>query len=124
MLPPFCKGSRRGEHRIYHCELAKLLEEQRALAIEPIKNLSRNGVTGEVILFPGVASDCEGTLERKFIAGKEKYSSLGAIAHSSVAGEREETLQAPAATLDSLTARYSLDPGFLKKSNVEGWNFS
>ncbi len=103
------------------------LTSGKVLAVEPTDNaqlrlrdnLARNGVAGRVIVFPGVATDHDGTEEITFIDGREEYSTLGVLAHPSVAGEVRQFQQVNAATLDALVAKHELSPGFMK-IDVEG----
>jgi len=111
----------------YTTLLARRLAARRVLAIEPTRNalaklhanIARNGVKERVIVFEGVAADRDGVLEINTIAGKEEYSSLGAVAHPSVDGEERSTEHVASATIDSLVQRHGLEPG-LVKIDVEG----
>jgi FkbM family methyltransferase len=111
----------------YTTLLARKLAARRVLAIEPTRNalvklhgnLARNAVEDRVIVFEGVASDREGTLEINTVAGKEEYSSLGALSHPSVDGEERRTERVASATIDGLVLRHGLVPGFIK-IDVEG----
>jgi len=108
-------------------KFAKLIARQKVLAVEPTENalrflrdnLRRNEVDNRVTVFPGVASDKEGSVELNFIAGKEEYSSIGVIAHPSVAGQNQDLIKVSAKTLDSLAEENSISAGFLKV-DVEG----
>lgn len=107
--------------------MARRLPSRRVLAIEPTanalaklrSNIDRNGIGARTIVFEGIASDREGTRTLHTVAGKEEYSSLGALAHPSIAGQRFEEKQVRATTIDALVASHRLDPGFIK-IDVEG----
>ena len=108
-------------------KIAKHLQQGRVLAVEPTRNalirlkdnIARNGVSDKVLIFEGVATNREGHENINFIEGNEEYSTLGVLSHPSVSGETTDTQQVDAATLDSLTRKLGLDPGFLKV-DVEG----
>jgi len=101
---------------------------QRVLAIEPTDgalhrlraNIVRNGVLKKVLLFEGVASSESGTTTINIIEGKEEYSSVGKIVHPSVEGLAHTETVVESSTLDALSARFQLDPGFVKV-DAEGW---
>jgi len=100
---------------------------RRVLAVEPMpaalgrlrKNIERNGVTPNVVVFEGVVSNAEGTVTIFSVPGLEEYSSLGAMAHPSIAGMPLEARQVTARTLDQVVDEHGLDCGFLK-IDVEG----
>jgi len=102
--------------------------EHRVLAIEPTDralhrlraNIVRNDVLKKVLLFEGVASSESGTTAINVIKGKEEYSSVGKIVHPSVEGMAHTETVVESSTLDALTARFQLDPGFVKV-DAEGW---
>lgn len=112
---------------LFTVKFAKLIDQARVLAIEPTDNallrlkdnITRNAVGERVILFQGVATDHDGSEEINYIDGREEYSTLGVLAHPSVAGESQQTKQVHAATLDALVAQHGLSPGFMK-IDVEG----
>jgi FkbM family methyltransferase len=108
-------------------KLAKRLNHGRVLAVEPTSNallrlranVESNGVSGQVVIFAGVAANTDGSTEISFIEGNEEYSTIGVLAHPSVTGAITKTLNVKAATLDTLVKLHDLDPGFLK-IDVEG----
>lgn len=111
----------------YTVMFARSIAHARVLSIEPTKNAIRrlrrniemNGVADKVEIYEGVASNIEGLAEIKTVAGKEEYSSLGAMDYPSIANE-DWTLEAvTGATLDRLAEDMALNPGFLK-IDVEG----
>lgn len=96
--------------------------ERRVLAIEPIpaalsclrRNLARNSVSQAVILFEGVASEQDGEYEIHTIAGREEYSSLGAIVHPAAVGQSFQTLKVKGIRVDDLVEQHNLSPGLIK----------
>jgi FkbM family methyltransferase len=111
----------------YTILMARTLPKRRVLAVEPMpnsvarlkRNIFLNGVSSSVIVFEGVASDQPGWVEIKSVAGLEEYSSLGAMEHPSIVGQRTETHRVAALKLDQLVEEHKLDCGFLKV-DVEG----
>jgi FkbM family methyltransferase len=95
---------------------------KKVLAIEPtplahrylIRNLERNQVLDSVILYEGLAAEKTGPYTLNIIPGKEEYSSQGKIVHTSVAGEKFETMRILGERIDTLVERYGLHPGFIK----------
>lgn len=112
---------------LYTNLMARQLRGGRVLAIEPAanalaklrSNVKRNGIEAHTLIFEGVASDRECMRTLKIVAGKEEYSSVGTLAHPSVADERVETVDVQSTTIDALVRRHALDPGFIK-IDVEG----
>lgn len=117
-------GANVGFHTVM---FSKAVAGRRVLAVEPMpaavgrlrKNIERNGVTSKVVVFEGVVSNAEGTVTINSVPGLEEYSSLGVMAHPSIAGMSIETRQVTARTLDQLIEEHGLDCGFLK-IDVEG----
>lgn len=112
----------------FHAVLfARRLRTGTVLSVEPTpralnrlrRNLERNGVSVRVSIFEGVASSEPGEVQIHTIAGREEYSSLGAMSHPSISGATTETLTVSATTVDDLVAQRSLRPGFMK-IDVEG----
>ena len=97
-------------------------EPHKILAVEPVplaqyylrRNIVRNGVGASVIIFDGLVTDKTGDYELNVIPGKEEYSSLGNIVHSSTSGEKYQAIMVKGETVDNLVARFSLHPGFVK----------
>ncbi|MEW6094736.1 MAG: FkbM family methyltransferase [Chloroflexota bacterium] len=95
---------------------------QKVLAVEPTplaqyylrRNIERNGVGNMVIVFDGLVTEKPGSYELHLIPGKEEYSSLGDIVHKSTTGEQSRIIQVLGETMDNLTARYRIHPGFVK----------
>ena len=107
---------------------AKLISNSnKVLSIEPTKNalnhlyvnIGQNSVQDKVNVFEGVASNKAGSVEIKTIPGKEEYSSLGMMAHSSISKDEYVVEDVRASTIDELVSTYSLNPGFIKV-DVEG----
>lgn len=106
----------------YSVFFAKKLKTGRVLSVEPTgkalgrlkKNLLLNEVSGRVKIFEGVVSDRSGTVEIKTIAGKEEYSSIGEMAHPSIASTKWQTENVASITMADLVEREHLDPGFIK----------
>jgi FkbM family methyltransferase len=94
----------------------------RVLAIEPTpgalkylrRNIARNNVEAKVLLFEGVAASRSGEARINVISGMEEYSSLGGLAHPATKGRDYQQLSVPADTIDSLTEKFALKPGFIK----------
>jgi FkbM family methyltransferase len=94
----------------------------RVLAIEPTplaqhylrRNIDRNGVSSSVINFEGLVAAEPGRFDLNVISGKEEYSSLGNIVHSSTAGQGTRKISVTGETVDNLVERYHLRPGFIK----------
>lgn len=99
-----------------------LSPSQRVLGIEPApgalqylrRNLASHDRTDDVLLFEGVAAQYSGEFNINIIRGKEEYSSLGDIVHPSVKGTAPLRLAVPGDTIDNLTQRFGLKPGFIK----------
>ena len=111
----------------YTIMFAKNLQSGKVLAIEPTpnamsrlqKNIQLNGVQNKTIVFDGVASQQTGLENINVVVNKEEYSSMGHIQHPCVRGMKYKTLTVASATIDDLTERFMLDPGFMK-IDVEG----
>lgn len=104
-----------------------IADNRRVLAIEPtetaygklLTNIDRNGVASRTLLFKGLASNKSGMSDIKAVPGKEEYSTMGELAHPSIADEHYVTQTVPMSTIDELVAQNSLEPGFMKV-DVEG----
>jgi FkbM family methyltransferase len=136
-LIPFCRrflapgrdvidvGANVGFYSVFFARLIQ--DSQKVLSVEPTtsalkrlyRNLQRNDVEDRVIVYEGVASNCEETIQINVIEGKEEYSTVGKVKHPSVTGLTYTTQEVKSAMLDTLVAKYSLDPGFIK-IDVEG----
>lgn len=112
---------------LYTVLFAKSLRGRRILSVEPIpdavsrlrRNIQLNGIHNSVIVFAGAAADHSGAIEINTIAEREEYSSVGAMAHPSIAGATYLTITVPCSSIDALTVNNDLDPGFIK-IDVEG----
>lgn len=112
---------------LFSIKCASLLPANKVVAVEPTpnalgrlrKNIVRNGFEDRIRVFAGVASDREGTVDINFIPGKEEYSTVGTLAHPSVAGLSTTSVKVEALPLDLIVSRYDIDPGFIK-IDVEG----
>ena len=112
---------------LYTNLMVRQLKAGRVLAIEPAANAlaklranaKRNGIEARTLVFEGVASDRECTRALKIVAGKEEYSSVGTLAHPSIANEEFESRNVRSTTIDALVLEHALDPGFIK-IDVEG----
>lgn len=112
---------------LFSVKCASLLPDNKVVAVEPTpnalrllrKNISRNGFEGRIEIFAGVVNDQEGTVDINFIPGKEEYSTMGKLAHPSVAGLSTTIMKVEALSLDTIVSRYNIDPGFIK-IDVEG----
>lgn len=111
----------------YTVLLAKSIVNGKVLSIEPTKNaLSRlykniqlNCVEDNVVVFEGVVSNHVGVVEIKTIDGMEEFSSLGEMKHPVISASKFVLEEVVSTTIDELTSRYGLNPGFLKL-DVEG----
>jgi FkbM family methyltransferase len=100
----------------------RLKASRKVLAIEPTplaqhylrRNIERNGVSSSVINFEGLVTERPGRYELNIIPGKEEYSSLGRIVHSSTAGQESQKISVIGETVDNLVEHYHLRPGFIK----------
>ncbi len=100
----------------------RLKASRKVLAIEPTplaqhylrRNIERNDVGSSVINFEGLVTERPGLYELNIIPGKEEYSSLGKIVHSSTAGQETRKISVIGETVDDLVERYHLHPGFIK----------
>ena len=101
--------------------------DRRVLAVEPNPealrrlrtNIERNSIAERVIVFEGVAGAAPGVAELHVIDGMEEYSSVGAIAHASVARKATRTIPVAVETIDRLVEIHRLQPGLIK-IDVEG----
>ena len=111
----------------YSVLCAKNIERKKVLAVEPApeaierlrRNIHLNNVADKVEIFTGVISNREGMTEIKIVRGREEYSSIGVMAHPSIANADWITEKVASTTLDALVEEKSLDPGFIKL-DVEG----
>jgi FkbM family methyltransferase len=105
----------------------KHLTSGRVLAAEPTssafkrlqENVGANRVADRVILFNGAVSDAERLATMHVVPGREEYSSVGEVAHPSVAGEATSAEQVGAKSIDQLVREHGLKPA-LMKIDVEG----
>lgn len=105
----------------------RLEGKNRVLSVEPTpnaiarlrRNIELNEVCSVVIVYEGAVSDHSGTTGINLVLGKEEYSSLGQMMHLGPAGESCTTASVACTTVDQLTEKHSLDPGFVK-IDVEG----
>jgi len=112
-------GANIGFHTVL---FAKRLPRRRVLSVEPTRaaltrlrrNIALNGVESNVCVFEGAASDASRQMEIKTIPGLEEYSTLGELAHPSVAGAAYVTEFVEARKLDQLADERQLDCGFIK----------
>ena len=111
--------------------MASLLNvDNNVLAIEPtenaykylLSNTLRNGNDKKVIGYNGIVSDKPGDYKLNFIEGKEEYSSIGEISHSSVLNNVSKSVDVKGETIDNLVNSYKLIPGILV-IDVEGAEF-
>jgi FkbM family methyltransferase len=94
----------------------------RVLAIEPTpgalkylrRNIEINNLAAKILLFEGVAAEHLGKAQINVINGMEEYSSLGNMVHPSIKRRDYQQLSVPSDTIDSLTERFALSPGFIK----------
>jgi FkbM family methyltransferase len=94
----------------------------RVLAIEPTpgalnylkRNIKRNNIEAGVVLFEGVAARQRGEATINVIHGMEEYSSLANMVHPATKGKDYQQLSVPAETIDGLTEKFVLKPGFIK----------
>jgi len=95
---------------------------RRVLAIEPTPaacrllraNVTRNGCDDRVVIFEGVAARSPGNCLLNHIPGKEEYSSTGILVHPSIAGSESTQIRVAGDTVDNLTERFGIEPGFIK----------
>jgi len=94
----------------------------RVLAVEPTplaqqylrRNIARNSVADKVVVYEGLVAEKPGSYELNVIPGKEEYSSLGNIVHTSISGEKFQAIKVNGETVDNLVTRFGLHPGFVK----------
>ena len=106
---------------------AKGLTTGRVLAAEPSSaafsrlsgNVVGNGVSHRVILYNGLVAHENSTSTFNVVPGREEYSSMGEVAHPSVAGDQINVEILPTKTLDALVAEHGLRPALIKV-DVEG----
>lgn len=97
-----------------------LAPSSKLLAVEPTPrasdllkaNLRRNMCDENTIIFNGVASDSNGTIEINTIPGMEEYSSIGNIIYEK--DKHPSKIKVESNTIDTLVNKYNLNPGFLK----------
>ena len=97
------------------------------LSIEPTANAFRrleinvkdNGVADKVIILKVLLSDAPGEMSVNVIDGQEEYASVGELVHRGIADKTAATELVQAVTLDSLVAKYELNPALIK-IDVEG----
>lgn len=105
----------------------KHLRQGRVLAAEPTsaafrrlrENAASNGVEAKVIFYQGLVSDKAATSTLNIVPGREEYSSVGAIVHPAVAGQKTRSEEIVAKPLDQLVAENDLKPALIK-IDVEG----
>lgn len=111
--------------------LSNLISPQnRVLAIEPTpgalkylrRNVDINNAQGRVALFEGVAAGHPGQAKLKVIWGMEEYSSLANMVYPATKGRDYKELSVPSDTIDSLTEKFGLRPGFVK-IDTEGFEY-
>ena len=106
---------------------ARRLGKGRVLAAEPTsaaharlcRNLAANGVADKAIVFNGLVGATDSSTEIKIVAGREEYSSTGAMVHPSIKGEAVTVETLPIRPLDALVRDHGLAPA-LVKIDVEG----
>jgi FkbM family methyltransferase len=100
----------------------RIRASRKVLAIEPAplaqhylrRNIERNEVVSSVINFEGLVAAQPGRYDLNVIPGKEEYSSLGKIVHSSAVGQDTHKISVTGDTVDNLVERYHLHPGLIK----------
>lgn len=110
---------------------AKRLQGGRVLAAEPtiaaharlLRNVAANHVADKTIVFNGLVGAEEARGEIKIVAGREEYSSTGAMNHPSIKGEAVILESIPIRPLDALVRDHALAPALLK-IDVEGAEFA
>jgi len=116
---------------LYSNLLATLIDHnKKLLAIEPTPNafkylkanIERNNNVDKIITYNGIASDVPGMFKINIIQGKEEYSSIGEIVHSSVEGQKHLKIDVEGDTVDHLVEKYKLQPGIIV-IDVEGAEF-
>lgn len=106
---------------------AKQLTSGRVLAAEPTSaayqrlkaNIKTNNVIDNVITFNGLVSNKNGEDSINIVEGREEYSSMGELIHSSIVGQASKQEKIRASTLDMLVKENSLNPALIKV-DVEG----
>jgi len=101
--------------------------DSKVLAIEPTPNAYKlletnirlNDNTAKVLTYNGIATDKKGNYKINIIPGKEEYSSLGKMAHSSIKNMDYISLEVRGETIDNLVDKYNLNPGIIV-IDVEG----
>lgn len=113
----------------YTVLLSKSITMGKVLAIEPneiahkrlLQNIARNHCTDRVITFDGMAGSKEEAKTIYFLEGMEEYTSVVAP-NDQLTDSAITCRQVKQTTIDTLVARYSLDPAFIKV-DVEGYEF-
>ena len=103
---------------------------RRVLSLEPTpkayellrRNVEQNHMSQKVIACQIAATARDGEETINVCVDREEYSSAGPVIHHSAAGSVVQSLVVPAAMLDTLCAKYTLKPGFLK-IDVEGYEY-
>jgi len=111
----------------YTVLFAKNLNKGKVLSIEPTsraldrlyRNVKLNDVEDKIHIFKGAVSNEIAEIEIKTIVGKEEYSSIGNLEHPSIINEEWITETIDTVTLDDLTNKKQIKPGFIKM-DVEG----
>ena len=101
--------------------------DKKVLAIEPTtraleilkKNIVRNNNQKKIIVYEGLVNDLEGIYEINIVPGKEEYSTIGKMVHSSVKNEFLIKEKVNGVKLDSLVKINNIHPGILVV-DVEG----
>lgn len=112
----------------YAVALGKKLKEGRVIALEPTKtafkrlvqNIELNNLVGKVSCYNVAASNQIGKASINVIKGKEEYSSIGVMAHSSIIDKSYEVEEISCVTVDGLVNDERLRPKFMK-IDVEGF---
>ena len=101
--------------------------KQKVLAVEPTPNAyrllnlnaKRNKNEEKIIFYNGILTNKKGNYSINIIQGKEEYSSVGDLIHSSVKNEEYSTTIVQGAKLDYLVKENDLNPGLIV-IDVEG----
>ncbi len=105
----------------------KLNFNNKVLAIEPTpgafkmlkNNVLRNNNENKIITFNGIATDKEGDYEINTVRGKEEYSSVGQLVHTSIKNEKAINIKVKGNTIDNLVELHKMNPGLIV-IDVEG----
>ncbi len=103
----------------------------KVLAIEPTpnafkilkNNIIRNNNEDRIITFNGIATDKEGDYQINIIQGKEEYSSMGELVHTSIKHKKATSVQVKGNTIDNLIKQHRIKPGIMV-IDVEGAELS